>query len=315
MQQQKRTRIWLAANIKDEANIVEWCLHHARFGFEKIHILDHASKPSVRDVLAPFSNVLSDTGVQIECEVINWKLPVKMRAMNYLLEQCKKQNVDWLFYIDGDEYLSLHPRHGDSIVDLVQTAKSNFAPLAKSVVGAISIPWLMFGSNYLDKHPESNTLMDNFVRCRPTVDMHVKTIVSVLHASRAINPHYFVLQPNAVTIGTSGKKINTTLPTTLPPATSKVVAKNIVSQNYGPFNFDIPPSMTDDSVGAFLAHYANQSYERYVKRKIERARDDNSAFRGEAPDKEDFHKSFNEIVYLGMKERYSVVRLCTDDKH
>lgn len=129
-------RVWLFTNVKDEENIVEWCWHHARFGFDRIHIFDHNSACSVESVLSPFreqiQNSVGGRETQVVVERIDWALPVKMRAMNYALEMCKKNQVDWILYIDGDEYLSLHEKHHDSIKSFIEFAVNASSPSSSS---------------------------------------------------------------------------------------------------------------------------------------------------------------------------------------
>ena len=341
-------RVWLFSNIKDEENVAEWCLHHARFGFETIYIFDHQSETPISKDLEPIQERIAKYGTKIEIQVIDWKLPIKTRAMNEALSLCKKNNVDWLIYIDGDEYLSLHPRHNDSILNLISSAQTKFEngpdaeivrqiPAAisqqtlprafqslakgrmasasttltprttKRQVGAIGINWLMFGSSHLEKQPESKTLLDQFVKCSGTLDMHVKTIACVKFCVSATNPHYYNLLPTAVTITAGGELANHAAPADLSPELKNLVSQ-FRSRTFGPFIFNYRFPVDDERVDAFLAHYVVQSYDRHYHRKVIRATDDCGVLRtaGKAPDKEEFHKQFNEMTYLGMKERYAV---------
>ncbi len=321
-------RVWLFANIKDEENVVEWALHHARFGFERIHIFDHVSATPISNLLEPYQTTFKEKGVSVVCKVIDWALPMKMRCMNYALEMCKQEKVDWILYIDADEYLSLHTRHGDSVaryIEFVTTVKehtgvvargrnygfsqtTSSAPISSATtakeIGAIAINWLIFGSSMLDEQPESKTLMDNFTRCEGTLNFHVKSLVKVNCAKCATNPHFYELKPTCIAVASDGKGIEK-----LAADFSKVeeefhsLIRNFSKERVGPFNFRVPLTL-EEKPEAFIAHYMHQSYAHNNLRKILRPRDDNGKFRP-LPTKEQFHSICNQREFDQMKSRYS----------
>lgn len=89
----------LFTNARDEEKIFEWTVHHNNLGFTNIYIYDHLSIKPIEDIVKNVPNILVEP---IETEEIN-----KVILMKISYEFAKKNNYDWMLYLDADEFLIL----------------------------------------------------------------------------------------------------------------------------------------------------------------------------------------------------------------
>lgn len=219
----------LFTNARDEKNMKEWVIHHLLLGFDIVYIFDHKS-------IIPLKNEFRNFSKKVIIERIEWNNPVKMPLMRYAVNIAKQLGVDWMLYLDADEFLVLNCYMG--VRDLL--GSYNFAH-------SLGINWLIFGSSYHKKEP-SGLLVENYTKSAQTIDQHVKTFVRPKYVTSVTNPHFFnVVFPN------------------------KMFSMNMKNIANTPFN--IWP-LDYKQVPAFIAHYINQSEETYRNRKLKLPRDD-----------------------------------------
>lgn len=249
----------LFTNARDEKNIKEWVAHHLLLGFNLIYIFDHKSKVPLSQELNIFKK-----GVIVErCELEG---PIKMQLMMKASKIARDAGADWMLYLDADEFLVLN-------------AFQNVKEMLKYYLFAdsVAINWLMFGTNYHKKEPDSGLIIENYTKSDLTLDKHVKTFVRPSQVINAITPHYFVISEPARMVSTNMK----------PMQSSK-------SFNEWKIRYNM--------CAAFVAHYVFQSEESYINRKINLPRDDNSMFRQM---EENIHDRHNESENLSVKNKYA----------
>jgi len=163
----RRYKILLAANVKDEKNIVEWTEWHLDIGFNHIYIADD-------DSTIPVSSLIYDTRVSIDV-----KTDVKKAYIEDSIIYARKHGFDFIMYLDGDEYLYIPDR--DLHFFLYR--------FPKTTIG-ICFHWLMFGSNGHDIGDTSN-LVKMFTRSCNRLNDHVKTLAKVKYIKGVYDPHAF----------------------------------------------------------------------------------------------------------------------------
>lgn len=230
-------RICLFTNVRDEKHIREWIIHHLLIGFTHIVIFDHKSKVPVKEQI---KNMKIKNVKVLNASKINAN--VKIRLMNIAKAIAVQNMIDWMIYLDGDEFVILNKSY-NNIIQLLNNYKH--AP-------SLSVNWLMFGTNFKKKDPDG-LILENYTRCDKILNKHVKCFVQPRAVSRAINPHFYVLNPNNKYYNLQGKSIDKD------------------------FHFN-ECNLTHDHVPVYVAHYVNQSEETYTKRKSS-PRDDNGELR------------------------------------
>ena len=219
----------LFTNARDEKNMKEWVTHHLLLGFDIIYIFDHKS-------IIPLKNEFRNFSKKVIIERIEWENPIKLPLMKYAVKIAKRLGVDWMLYLDADEFLVLNNYMG--VRHLL--GSYNFAH-------SLGINWLMFGSNYHKKDP-SGLLIENYTKSEKKLNQHVKTFVRPEYVISVTNPHYYnVAFPN------------------------RVFSMNMKNMANTPFNVW---EIDYKDAPAFISHYINQSEETYRNRKLKLPRDD-----------------------------------------
>jgi hypothetical protein len=256
--------VCLFTNARDETNIKEWAAHHLLLGFTKIIIFDHKSKTPLTNIFQNF-----DKRVKI-VNVSHMENPIKIKLMHIAGIIAKSLKFDWMIYLDADEFLILSKKYLG-----VKHLLSEF-----NHADALSINWLMFGSNYLKTHHDG-LILDNYTRSDLYLNAHVKTFVRPSRIKDVNNPHFYNIQNPNRFIG-----INNTL----------------IKNNF--YKNDI--HLTFSQVPAYIAHYVNQSEETFIKRKIQLPRDDRGVMRNfNIDDITNIHNEFNDIENNEPKIKYA----------
>ena len=166
------TRTLLSVNVRDERNVEEWLKWHIdTIGFDHVLLFDDRST-----VLLPADMIPVHVAHKVTLRRQNM---IKTAYMNTALQFARDNGYVFLFHIDADEYLDIPISIHSLLKDILQKH-----PFFLSV----SIPWLHYGSNYLEKDQPSSFLTA-YTRCAAYCEALSKPIVRVEHASRAINPH------------------------------------------------------------------------------------------------------------------------------
>ena len=257
-------RVGLFTNIRDEKHMREWAIHHLLLGVYCIIVFDHKSKTSIKGNLEKISKRIRVINAG------NIHHNVKTRLMNVASIIAKKNRLDWMIYLDADEFIILNPPY----VYIPQLLRA-YGYKAHS----LAINWAMFGSNYLKTDPDS-LILENYTRCDEILNRHVKSFVRPKEIINATNPHYYNIK---------NKKKYYTL-------------QNTLLRNEYCFN---NCNLHYRAVPAYIAHYVNQSEETYMNRKS-LPRDDTGTNRALVPFSE-LHKEYNNSINLYPSERYSAL--------
>ncbi|PFH27065.1 glycosyltransferase family 2 protein [Burkholderia sp. JKS000303] len=196
----RQNKLGVAAVFKNEFPfIVEWLAYHRVLGISEFFIADNESDDGTSELL----KALSDVGL-VQC--VNYKTvpDVKPQLAAYqLLMETFKDQVDWLSFIDADEFM--RPAICDNnLVDALEGALSN------PKIGAIAVNWAVYGSsNWVTAN--SKAVIERFVARgvrERGVNRHYKTIVrTAAYKEVGTNPHVFTLTDDYVYADPAGKEL------------------------------------------------------------------------------------------------------------
>jgi len=248
----------LFTNVRDEKNMKEWCAHHLLLGFDYICIFDHKSQISLQKEFIHFDKRVSI----VRCE---WPNPVKNPLMKQSVHIAKQLNIDWLLYLDADEFLVLNAfQNVKHMLTIFKNADS------------LAINWLMFGSNNHKQNP-SGTIIENYTKSDLLLNKHVKSFVRPSQVTNITNPHFFHIKN---------------------PDRRVSMQYNIMDRHYPEFN-ELPIEYTKSN--AYIAHYLYQSEETYINRKLKLPRDDVNAFRNK---EDNIHQHHNAVDNTSLVNKY-----------
>jgi len=226
-------RVCLFTNARNEKHIKEWATHHLLLGFSKIVIFDHKSDIPLKAVFKNF-----DKRVKV-ISVSHLENPIKMPLMNKAAEISASLKVDWMIYLDADEFIILNGNY-TGIKHLLSVYNH---------ADSLAVNWLMFGSNYLKKDPDG-LVLENYTKSDLFLHSHVKSFVRPSKVINATNPHFYNMKDPNRYFG-----IN-----------NKILIGSYHSNNYNVEYHKAP---------IYIAHYVYQSEEAFFKRKMILPRDDN----------------------------------------
>ena len=255
-------KICLFTNVRDEKHIREWIIHHLLIGFTHIVIFDHKSKVPVKEQI---KNMNLNNVKVINAGKINKN--VKIKLMNVAKSIAVQNKMDWMIYLDGDEFVILNNPH-NNISRLLNHYKR--AP-------SLSVNWLMFGTNLKKKDPDG-LILENYTKCDKLLNEHVKCFVQPSMVSHSINPHFYVLKSDNKYYNLQGNKIDKD------------------------FHFN-KCNLSFNSVPIYIAHYVHQSEETYLRRRAV-PRDDNGELR-EICKVDKLHNEFNDTDNNYPSDTYS----------
>jgi hypothetical protein len=155
-----------------------------------------------------------------------------------------EMKVDWLIYLDADEFIILNAYRG--VKEMLD--RHHFAD-------SLALNWVVFGTNHHVQEP-SGLILENYTKSSMHFDRHIKTFVRPSQVSTvcATNPHFYhIVRPNRM-FAVTGECLNN---------------QSIVN----PTKKDIRKAT------AFIAHYSFQSEESYLSRKLLLPTDDIGDFR------------------------------------
>jgi hypothetical protein len=257
----------LFTNARNEKHIREWAAHHLLIGFNRIIIFDHKSEKPLKKVFKNFDKRVTIVNVSY------LENPIKMALMNKAAEIAEKIKIDWMIYLDADEFIILNKKYID-IKHLLSTYNH---------ADSLAINWLMFGSNYLEKDPDG-LIIENYTKSDLLLNDHVKCFVRPSRIINATNPHYYNMKDKERYFNINNKKITDTY------------HSNISSVEF----YKVP---------IYIAHYVYQSEETFLKRKIQLPRDDNGEHRNFDSDDDNkakfIHNYHNTHENLYPKNKYA----------
>ena len=224
--------VGLFTNARDEKHIREWAAHHLLIGFDNIIIFDHKSQIPLTKVFENF-----DKRVKI-INVSYLDNSIKIILMQKASEIANSLKMDWMIYLDADEFIILNHFIGvKHLLSLYNHADS------------LGVNWLLFGSNHLTKDPDG-LILENYTKSELFLNDHLKTFVRPSKVIKPINPHFYCMKDISRYFGINNVNITT------------LHHRNVFDIEY--YNAPI-----------YIAHYVNQSEESFTKRKINLPRDDN----------------------------------------
>ena len=248
----------LFTNVRNELHMKEWCIHHLLLGFDYICIFDHKSTFPLQKELKNFDKRVSI----IRCE---WPNPVKIPLMKQSVKIAKQLNIDWLLYLDADEFL---------ILNSFQNIKQMLSIFKNS--DSLAINWLMFGTNNHKKDP-TGTIIENYTKSELLLNKHVKSFVRPSQVTNITNPHFFHI-------------IN--------PLLRVSIQQNIMDLNHPEFNQCL---IEYAKTPAYIAHYIYQSEETYINRKLKLPCDDANIFRNK---EDNIHDKYNNVDNISVVNKY-----------
>jgi hypothetical protein len=253
--------VCLFANVRDEKHIREWAAHHLLIGFDRIIIFDHKSKTPLTKVFENF-----DKRVKI-MNVSYLDTAVKTTLMSKAAEIANILKMDWMIYLDADEFIILN-KYKDikHLLSVYNHADS------------LGVNWLLFGSNNLKKDPDG-LILENYTKSELYLNDHLKSFVRPLKIIRPGNPHFYLIKDTNRYFGINNANITT------------LHHSNI-------YNIEFYKSPV------YIAHYINQSEETFTKRKIELPRDDNGEHR-QLNNIQEIHNQFNSIENNYPQKKYT----------
>ncbi len=255
-------RVCLFTNARDEKHIREWATHHLLIGFSKIIIFDHKSTTPLKEVFKNF-----DKRVKI-IDASHVEGAIKMLLMNKAAKIAQQLKMDWMIYLDADEFIILNKRF-IGIKHLLSVYNH---------ADSLGINWLMFGSNNLEKDPDG-LILENYTKSDTSLNDHLKSFTRPTKIINSTNPHYYNIKDNNRYFTVDNQKL------------------------HGVY-YSSKPSVNYLNVSAYIAHYVNQSEETYIKRKVNLPRDDTGEKR-HLENIKDIHNQFNLIENTYPKNKYA----------
>jgi Glycosyl transferase family 2 len=175
-------RFGIGAIFRNEAPYVtEWVAHHRSLGFRDIFVADNDSDDGTWELL----QALEKLGY-LKCFRFpnppgqRPQLPAYAELMNRF-----GQEVDWMAFIDADEFVWTMNGERTAIPSLAGVA-------ARSDVGAIVLNWAIYGSSWHTNHA-AGLVTERFQRCAPRtmrINEHYKTLLrSAAWSGAFTNPH------------------------------------------------------------------------------------------------------------------------------
>lgn len=159
----------------------EWIAFHALVGFNQFYIYLHKCSDDSEKVLTTLQQRFA---IEINIVPESWENPQLTCYQDAYVRH--GNDVDWMAFIDGDEFL--FPTQADSIDIPLKT-------FASKNLSAVAVYWSCFGSNGHKKEPEG-LIVENYTRRAPIEyenNRHIKSIVKGKQGSAIIpaNPHLF----------------------------------------------------------------------------------------------------------------------------
>lgn len=259
----KKNKICLFCNARDESKIVEWLVHHLLLGFDNILIFDHLSK-------TPIQNIIQNKfGTKVSVVNVSEPSNIKIKLMENAVRIAKEYEFNWMLYLDADEYICL--KYATNIKQMLNRFVLQGAD-------AITLNWVMFGSNNLKTEPKEG-LMESYTKSDKMLDMHIKTIVKPFKVISVESPHHYKLKNPNKCFSCLGMKVDP----------SPFVKTGL--------------AVTDENVNAFIAHYHIQSEETYRKRKG-RQNDDGTQTNISDNNVKNMLQMHNDIENTMLKDKY-----------
>lgn len=162
--------------------VEEWVAFHYLVGFRKFYFFAHQCVDDSQQVLLRLRNFFDIQVFTVPADYDGPQLPVYQYAYSHFGTE-----VDWMAFIDGDEFL--FPTIDDDLRRVLE-------PYARKGISALGVFWLCFGSSGHVEEP-AGLITENYIRRAPddfSANRHIKSVVrgglgEAVRVSR--NPHIF----------------------------------------------------------------------------------------------------------------------------
>jgi hypothetical protein len=234
------TKTCLYTNVQNEERIVEFLKYYIKLGIDYFIILDDNSIKDVKDILLENNFNLNNFSVlylgkrkffDVYCSKTHWD--------NEVLPILNDKNIDYVLYVDADEFLYLNKfKHINELINF-------YSPF-----DSLKINWLLFGSCKIIKN-NSNSIINTFNKSNNVLAWYVKSITKVLSidTSKIVghNSHVLTIKDNCV---------------------SKNILNNIIPQSNASNNSEGGGVINYKDAPIYIAHYILQDVFTYIDRKV-----------------------------------------------
>jgi hypothetical protein len=249
-------KIGLATSSKNEKNIIEWFNYYIKIGIDYFIIYDDLSDIPIQDVFNEnnidiskyfiFRNNDTDNIYEnLNQRYIVHRAYLPNSWINLFIPKCIEKNIDYLLYVDVDEFLYLDK------FKTVHEMVTEYLP-----VDVLKINWLFFGSNKLIENNGVNNIIDSFNKSCKYLCQGTNSLKSITKVSKISTTNAFQYGPHVLPI------INNCI--------VKDIYNNIL-ESYGNNLNHLTPFLRKDhdyKNNIYIAHYSCQDLTTFVKRKF-----------------------------------------------
>lgn len=188
------TTVGLIGILKDEGPyLLEWLAHYRLLGVSRFYLADNGGSDDTSELLERLDRAGLVT--RIEWPSLE-KRGFQVAAYSEMFERFGAE-VDWMAFIDGDEFVLLSPQ--------VDTLPELIGQIADGA-GVINLNWAIYGSS---GHAENDgrLVMERFTNRAEQkfhVNNHTKFIVRTAALERLTNPHFVHLKPGYRAVDSNG---------------------------------------------------------------------------------------------------------------
>ncbi|MBQ7704461.1 MAG: glycosyltransferase family 92 protein [Selenomonadaceae bacterium] len=167
----------IVAIMKNEAPYVkEWLDYHILAGVDHFYIYDNDSPDNLKEILKPY----------IDEGIVTYKFyPGVQKQIEAYTEAFKMYRFfcRYMAFIDADEFI--FPQNNKSIVEVVDEFLED-----NPTAGGLSINWMMYGSNNLEKADYNKGVLERFTRRASNFEAKVKSISNPRKINYLTTPHF-----------------------------------------------------------------------------------------------------------------------------
>ena len=242
-----RTAVYII--IKDEIYILELIRYYLKIGFDYFIILDDESS-------IDYELLFRENGINTNIYCLHKTTNIKIEnfrgfflheakssffVQKYLYNILTSNKIDYVLQVDADEFLYIKDENNN--INDINNIINKYSPF-----DSLRINWIIFGSNSLYLN-NSESVIKNFNKSDDKLHPYCKSLTKVssidlhfLSVCGGVSAHYLPIKNNSIT---------------------KNLSNEVVSNNDIQINIDI-----NKEINVYLAHYVNQDFQTFVKRKI-----------------------------------------------
>lgn len=219
----KGNKVAIAAIFKNEyPYILEWLAYHISLGVNKFYIADNISTDGSSELLDELHDLKVITRVVWPT---NDGVKPQLPAYNHIAKIAKEEDVEWLLFIDADEFIVLDSGIDDfdSYINLIESKNKN--------VGAVAINWAVYGSSNIVLRNNNNVIesFDFRMEQNSNINRHYKTLLRLdSYISTGGTPHGFEIKSDFDYTNSNGELLDSPLR----GLSDKVVWENIRINHY-----------------------------------------------------------------------------------